>query len=194
MYWKKFVESFNKSCGALGKAKVSIERSGAGRSGLGGYSFGKSSSKKKVKKEGEEEYEDQISSSDSEGGPKIDVEYIQLISDSEEGEDNDKGEKKPRIHAGGFPVRIERREHVDRAKVASTTEGTKKKSDDHVSKDGVSKGKAKEKDVQFLQEERKWKGVYEDTDSDPPSIFTLHAHFDIVHKILTFPGSQIRAS
>ena len=119
--------------------------------------------------------EEDGSSSDSEGGPKVDVEYIHILSDSEEEEYNDgdaAGERKARVIGGGFPIRIERREHVERTGKANTggERSTKKGHDESGLKkgSGTTKGKAKEKDVQFLQEERKWKGVYDDEDSDKP--------------------------
>lgn len=104
-----------------GKHKATIERRGDGEAGSGRsrQSFGR-----RVKREGvdQDELEDVganggYSSEDSEG-PKIEVEFINLISDDEDEDTKD----------GQFPVRITRTEHVERQQVVNTepTAGRKK--------------------------------------------------------------------
>ncbi|KAF3932884.1 hypothetical protein ABW19_dt0204453 [Dactylella cylindrospora] len=125
-----------------GKQKVSIERlSRSFRTGAG------TSSKSRIKREGDDAgyIKEDYSSSDSEGGPKVDVEMIDLITDSE-GEDGEDGEKK-HTTKGFAPVRIERHEHVDRTAVVAAD--AKKKAE--VKKE---KGKGKEKEVEVVEERK----------------------------------------
>ncbi|KAJ6260486.1 DNA-directed RNA polymerase III subunit rpc4 [Drechslerella dactyloides] len=142
---------------AGGKQKVSIERMSrfnrtAGRSGSS-----------RVKREGDDgtlvkgEYS---SSDDSEGGPKVDVEMIDLISSSDSegagGADGDEADTKERKPSGrGFaPVRIERHEHIDRM---AQTGDAKKKGDAAAAAGKKDKGKGKEREVE-ITEERKVRG------------------------------------
>ncbi|KAK6359682.1 hypothetical protein TWF696_000825 [Orbilia brochopaga] len=136
-----------------GKQKVSIERMSrslrtSGRSGSS-----------RVKREGDDSglvKEEYSSSDDSEGGPKVDVEMIDLITSSEgEGGDDEEVDTKDRKPSGrGFaPVRIERHEHVDRTAQA----GDVKKKGDAAAAGKKDKGKGKEKEVE-ITEERKTRG------------------------------------
>ncbi|KAF3923249.1 hypothetical protein ABW21_db0200869 [Orbilia brochopaga] len=141
-----------------GKQKVSIERLSrslrtSGRSGSS-----------RVKREGDSSglVKDEYSSSeDSEGGPKVDVEMIDLISSSEAeagGDDEEEDTKDRKPSSRGFaPVRIERHEHVDRTAQAGDA---KKKGEAAAAAAAVGKkdkGKGKEKEVEII-EERKVRG------------------------------------
>ncbi|KAI9671486.1 MAG: hypothetical protein M1817_003537 [Caeruleum heppii] len=117
-------------------------------------------------------------------GPRVDIEHINLVSDDD---DQDEDEKKELGGSWGLrPIRLERREHVERG-VGVNTEASSKRPNElrrHGSggrrgEDGVdvisdpaterrtSKGKGKEKeiDVEFVRDERRWRGVYEDDDA-----------------------------
>lgn len=137
-----------------GKQKVSIERiSRSFRTNKAGGS--------KLKREvGEDgQIKDELySSSDSEGGPKVDVEMIELISsdDEEDGE----GERKYSSVRGFAPVRIERREHVDKLAQQGGGGGKEEKGKKDV------KGKGKEVDLEIL-EERKARSERRDSGTGP---------------------------
>ncbi|KAF3908620.1 hypothetical protein AA313_de0201659 [Arthrobotrys entomopaga] len=151
-----------------GRQKVSIERiSRSSRmSRIGGYSSSR------VKREGGDDsgnVKDELySSSDSEGGPKVDVEMIELISsDDGEDEDGEGGERK--YSARGFaPVRIERHEHVDKTAAQQqpqTGDGKKKGEGSGVSVK-KEKGKGREVDLEII-EERKSRGGRRDSGTGP---------------------------
>ncbi|KAK6345188.1 hypothetical protein TWF718_007114 [Orbilia javanica] len=126
-----------------GKQKVSIERiSRSFRTNRVGGS--------KIKREiGEDgQVKDELySSSDSEGGPKVDVEMIELISSDEE-DDGEGGEKKYSSVRGFAPVRIERREHVDKLAQQGGSGGKEEKGKKDV------KGKGKEVDLEIVEERK----------------------------------------
>ncbi|KAK6505154.1 hypothetical protein TWF481_007075 [Arthrobotrys musiformis] len=125
-----------------GKQKVSIER--ISRS-LRNHKVSGSRVKREIGEDGQVK-DELYSSSDSEGGPKVDVEMIELIS-SDEDEDED-GEKKYSSVRGFAPVRIERTEHVD--KLAQQGGGGAK---EEKGKKDV-KGKGKEVDLEILEERK----------------------------------------
>ncbi|TKA67093.1 hypothetical protein B0A49_08649 [Cryomyces minteri] len=133
----------------------------------------------------------------NEVGPRTNVDtIIDLISDAEDsGEDRDVAMRQKMIGTSGLgpglqPVRIKRVEHEDRkagAKKGTSASAPIKIEDEAAKKDGheshrnatahaideqVSpsksrRGKAKVKDVEFVRDERRWKGVYqEDSDRD----------------------------
>ncbi|KAF3164337.1 hypothetical protein TWF225_006768 [Orbilia oligospora] len=124
-----------------GKQKVSIER--LSRSFRTNRVSGLKT-KREIGEDGEVK-DEPYSSSDSEGGPKVDVEMIEMISSDEE-EDGEGGEKKYSSVRGFAPVRIERREHVD--KLAQQGGGKEEKGKKDV------KGKGKEVDLEILEERR----------------------------------------
>ncbi|EPS44727.1 hypothetical protein H072_1267 [Dactylellina haptotyla CBS 200.50] len=143
-----------------GKQKVSIER--MGRSFRTGRSSGSSSRIKREGEDGSGVKDELYSSSDSEGGPKVDVEMIELISTDEEDEDGEGGERKHSIK-GFAPVRIERHEHVDKTAAQPQTSDPKKKGDAAVKK---KKGKGNEVEIEIM-EERKSRGGRRDSGVGP---------------------------
>ncbi|KAK6527977.1 hypothetical protein TWF281_009236 [Arthrobotrys megalospora] len=137
-----------------GKQKVSIERTSRS---FRTNRTGGSRIKREVGEDGQ--IKDELySSSDSEGGPKVDVEMIELISSDDE-EDGEGGDKKYSSVKGFAPVRIERREHVDKL----AQQGEKRK-EERGKKD--TKGKGKEVDLEFL-EERKARAGRRDSGTGP---------------------------
>ncbi|KAI9816879.1 MAG: hypothetical protein M1827_001524 [Pycnora praestabilis] len=140
------------------------------------------------------EYEDPmyISSDEDEittEGPRMDIEQINLVSDEEDEEDPIMSKGKGRAKASGAlmgglkPIRIDRREHVERS-MGVNTEASSTVSSDLRSKGKLEnnvgglfipsdepeiprrKGKERRKDVEFVKNERKWQGVYQDEDED----------------------------
>lgn len=102
--------------------------------------------------------------SDGSGGPRVDVDFINLISD-EEGSDTS---QPPR--AKFVPVRVDRIAHRDRAPqinpdASSTT--IKKQEDDSTQISDIpmstnQRGKQRARDVEIIETARPWKGAYED--------------------------------
>lgn len=144
-------------------------------------------------------------SSDEDGedeeGPRVDIERINLISDDEGDEDAERGRGNgtARSNWGLKPVRLDRKEHRERGVGVSTdtsstgTAKSRRKSGVEASDDDSlfipleylpegSKGKGKERnrDVQFLRDERRWRGVYQDDDADTaaPSMSSLTFYRD----------------
>lgn len=133
---------------------------------------------------------------DSEGGKKVDIERINLVTSSEDSDDEStlqsevsKGKQRQRTpHVSNIslrPVRIQRQEHVERAvgvntdassltsaelrrraKERAEAGGTLFMSEDEVEIIATPKVKnrRKPKDVEFVRDERRWKGVYQDED------------------------------
>ncbi|KAK6543098.1 hypothetical protein TWF694_007021 [Orbilia ellipsospora] len=147
-----------------GRQKVSIERISRmpRMSRIGG-------STSRVKREGGDDAgnvkNELYSSSDSEGGPKVDVEMIELISsDDGEDEDGEGGERKHSVR-GFAPVRIERHEHIDKT-AAQQTGDMKKKGEGSGVSVKKEKGKGKEVDLEII-EERKSRGGRRDSGTGP---------------------------
>lgn len=124
-------------------------------------------------------------------GPRMNIEQINLVSDEESDEENsvtNKGKGRAKeSRSTGFvlkPIRLDRKEHVERAagvntEASSMTSAEMRKrakerggqgdslflpmDDENAAMETAKKkGKGKTKDVEFLRDERKWKGVYED--------------------------------
>lgn len=158
----------------------------------GNVVMGNTTSKRKVKKEPGVSYGIESSESETSGkrSRKINIEEIDLISSNEDADDeglDGKGKEraktpKPR---NPRPVRFQRDEHVERT-VGVNTEPTtltsaelrrraklKKDAQESMffdSKEGSlapspkPKSRGKTKDVEFIKNERKWQGVYQDDD------------------------------
>ena len=114
--------------------------------------------------------------------PRVDIEYINLISDDEESEEEEPGKprRRPshRASHGLRPIRLDAKDHVDRGAVVSVdaqwSTGSRAKSGagNAAQEDGVfapldakpekvrRRGKEKAGEVQFVRDARKWKGVY----------------------------------
>ncbi|KAL8783912.1 MAG: hypothetical protein Q9195_009243 [Heterodermia aff. obscurata] len=153
----------------------------------------KTTSKKKIKKEPGTTY-NSTSSSDSEydakKGRRINIEEIDLVSTDEDG--GDEGSDSKRKERANLikvwnpkPVRFHREEHVERT-VGVNTDPTsltsaelrrraKERQDAHGSMfigsgdeaivpTTKAKGRGKTKDVEFIENKRKWKGVYQEDD------------------------------
>ncbi|MCJ1411841.1 hypothetical protein MMC19_005933 [Ptychographa xylographoides] len=123
-------------------------------------------------------------------GPRINIEHINLISDDDSSDDPipSKGKERQRsLKQSGWslkPIRLDRHEHVERhvglttdassltstqlrhkAKERAHNEGAVLISDGEegeTTKAKPKKPKSKGKDVEFVRDERKWKGVYQD--------------------------------
>ncbi|MCJ1394850.1 hypothetical protein MMC18_008889 [Xylographa bjoerkii] len=123
-------------------------------------------------------------------GPRINIEHINLISDEDSEDDpvTSKGKERQRsIRPAGWnlkPIRLDRHEHVERhvgvntdvslmtsaqlrqkANERSEAEGALFLSQDEdveMVKTKPKKVKSKGKDVEFVRDERRWKGVYQD--------------------------------
>ncbi|KAI9840319.1 MAG: hypothetical protein M1837_001766 [Sclerophora amabilis] len=136
-----------------------------------------------VKVEGQEEHHLPSSDEDDGQGPRKDIESINLVSD----EDDDKmgvdgGPAFMKLKSGLKPVRLDRREHVERSVGVNTDATTstsanlrkraKEKGDSdslfipqEVDLEGLTRrGLHRSRDVEFLRKERRWKGVYENED------------------------------
>lgn len=151
--------------------------------------MGSTASKKKVKKEPGLSYG--ISSSESEGGgrrgKRINIEHINLISSDED--EGDEMERKGRERAktpklrNARPVRFHRDEHLERTVGVNTDPTTltsaelRRRAQEKRDAQGSMfldldegtlaptappKGRGKTKDVEFIKDERKWQGVYQD--------------------------------
>lgn len=123
-------------------------------------------------------------------GPRMNIEQINLISDEESDAEptTNKGKGRAMVaRSSGWilkPIRIDRKEHIERA-VGINTEATSLTSaelrkrtkargdkgeslflpmeeDEEVVEKLKKKGKERTRDVEFLRDERKWKGVYQD--------------------------------
>ncbi|KAI9718444.1 MAG: hypothetical protein M1812_004165 [Candelaria pacifica] len=121
-------------------------------------------------------------------GPRMDIEQINLVSD-DEGEENPDAMKNRRlaksvgVSAGGLkPIRIERKPHAERS-IAVNTEASSAASaklgqhgDIGAEHDNVSlssglrsqsvkrKNKVRGKDIEFIKDERRWRGVWQTND------------------------------
>ncbi|CAF9938319.1 MAG: hypothetical protein HETSPECPRED_001033 [Heterodermia speciosa] len=152
----------------------------------------KAKSKKKIKKE--PGLTDDTSSSESEydgeKGRRINIEEIDLVSTDEDGGDEDlDSNRKERATLlkvwNPKPVRFHREEHVERAVGVNTDPTTLTSAelrrrakerqnaqgsiflgsgDDAIVSTTKAKGRGKTKDVEFIENKRKWKGVYQDDD------------------------------
>lgn len=130
---------------------------------------------------------------EKEEGRRIDIEEINLISDQEadtEGFPNEdaKGKERrvtPRQHQMSFkPIRLDRKEHKERAVGVNTDASSltsaelRRRAQEGRAAQGSlflddeelvvsttkSKARGKARDVEFVRDERKWKGVYQDDD------------------------------
>lgn len=155
----------------------------------GNLIMGSTASKKKVKKEPGLSYG--IPSSESEDGgrrgKRINIEHINLISSDED--ENEEGEGKGKERAktpkprNPRPVRFHRDEHLERTVGVNTDPTTltsaelrrraQEKRDvqgsmfldldeGSLAPTAPAKGRGKTKDVEFIKDERKWKGVYQE--------------------------------
>ncbi|MCJ1431275.1 hypothetical protein MMC27_000626 [Xylographa pallens] len=123
-------------------------------------------------------------------GPRINIEHINLISDEDSEDDRDtrKGkERQKSVRPAGWnlkPIRLDRHEHVERhvgvntdaslltsaqlrqkANERSEAEGAlflSQDEDGDMVKSKPKKVKSKGRDVEFVRDERRWKGVYQD--------------------------------
>lgn len=136
-----------------------------------------------------------VSSSDDDGDEdkalRVDIEYINLISDEEEhpeaGGDVKGKEPSSRSYRGLRPMRLDAREHVERAvgvgaetqHISSSSAGQQQGANVCSGADGVSndlegpgttgrKAKERSKDVEFIRHNRKWRGVYQDEEEEAP--------------------------
>ena len=116
-------------------------------------------------------------------GPKVEIAKISLLSDEEDGSEEDAARKHYAATSYLRPVRLEREEHQEpdfgintEASSLAAAEIRRQKLDRSSSNtvdglapdqtariiDSVSKVKRKPRDVDFVRVERRWKGVYED--------------------------------
>ncbi len=133
-----------------------------------------------------------ISSDDEEEqmkeGPRMDIEQINLVSDDEgeETPNSDKGKGRAKsigVPAGGLkPIRIERKPHAERSVAvnteASSAASAKLRQQDYggaengelslsagLQQENVKrKGKVRSKDLEFIKDERRWRGVWQTND------------------------------
>ena len=131
-------------------------------------------------------------------GPRINIEYINLVSDESSeaepsttnGKERQRSLRPPRWNLK--PIRLDRHEHIERhvgvnmdasfmtsaqlrqrAKERADAEGNLFLSDeeeDEVAETKSKKPKSKGKDVEFLRDERRWRGVYQDEDDTGKNI------------------------
>ena len=155
-------------------------------------------SKKKIKKEPGITYGTSSSDSEYDGnkGRRINIEEIDLVSsDEDEGDENADSKRKERANLlkvwNPKPVRFHREEHVERAVGVNTDPTTltsaelrrraKEKQDaqgsmflgsgdEAIVPTTKAKGRGKTKDVEFIENKRKWKGVYQDDDDTEDSL------------------------
>ncbi|KAL8778364.1 MAG: hypothetical protein Q9213_007452 [Squamulea squamosa] len=182
-----------------GKAKdhdadIVMSEDGSGRI----RSTGSTKVKKEQEENMHESSEDDLFEVEDEG-KKIDIEKINLISDDDVSDGLEKGNGKerkrtPRPPGSSFmrPIRIDRHEHEERT-VNVNTEASSLTSaelrrrakargqaqgslflpgslDPLADKTTRGMGKAKGRDVEFVKNERKWQGVYQDEDDNNDSI------------------------
>ena len=119
---------------------------------------------------------------DDQEGPRVDIERINLVSSDEEEEGED-GKTRDGTKWGLKPVRLDRREHRERGVGVSTeatdtgiAKGRRRSSatkddglsvaSEHVKAERGGKGRERAKDVQFLRDERRWRGVYQDDEEE----------------------------
>ena len=123
-------------------------------------------------------------------GPRMNIEQINLVSDEDPDEEMTSNKGKGRARESKIPgwvlkpIRIDRKEHIERAvgvniEASSQTSAELRKRAKERGDNGDSlfvpmdeegpradktkkKGKQKMNDVEFLRDERKWKGVYQD--------------------------------
>ena len=173
---------------------VKSERDRDGDVSMGGFGG------KRIKTEGG--YVSSDEEPDAAAGPRVNIEHINLVSDEDsDGEvKSNKGKERAKsVKAPGWalkPVRLDRHEHLERV-VGVSTEASpltsaelRKKAQEKDEAEGSlfipqeegesatiktekKKPTAKRKDVEFVRNERKWKGVYQDSDvsdNDTPKI------------------------
>ena len=140
-------------------------------------------------------------------GPRVDIEQINLVNSDEEEEGED-GKTRDGTKWGLKPVRLDRREHRERGVGVSTeatdtgaVKGRRRSSatkDDGlpVSSEPVKaerggKGRERPKDVQFLRDERRWRGVYQDDEEEGEVSSMSRASY---HYLCKFPSHTDRRS
>ncbi|KAI9790343.1 MAG: hypothetical protein M1833_001944 [Piccolia ochrophora] len=136
----------------------------------------------------DEAFSSSTDNEDSAEGPRVDIERINLISDEEdEADESGKGKHKwgEKPAWSLRPIRLDRMEHVDRPIGVSTDANLMASADlRRRAKDAQSQGdtlfvpqdsehvttrrqgRGKEKDVEFLRNERRWRGVYQDDEDN----------------------------
>lgn len=141
-------------------------RTGAAKQFSGPSGSGSSSGiKREIREDGTAitaNHDDTGSDSESEDdgrGPRVDVDFISLLSDDEE------GEATPRANRI-VPVRVNRVEHKDREPQVNP-DNTKKQEEEVVELSDIphvkkGKGKQRPKDVEVVLSKRSWRGVYQD--------------------------------
>ena len=128
--------------------------------------------------------------SDNEKGPRINIEHINLVSEEETDDDTITTKAKGRLKTlkppgwATRPIRLDRHEHMERTIGVNTNassltsaelrrraiergeaEGSlflPEEFEEEATKKSQRKTKTKSKDVEFVRDERKWKGVYQD--------------------------------
>ncbi len=134
----------------------------------------------------ETERADYSSTDDGDEAPRVDIEFINLVSDDDEG-DGEAGTTPRtwgRSHRGLRPIRLDAREHVDRGAAVTVdaqwggTGKTKSKTGDGDDDGGLfvpldydpektgRRSKEKKGDVEFVRDARKWKGVYPEDEGE----------------------------
>ena len=173
---------------------VKSERDRDGDVSMGGFGG------RRIKTEGG--YVSSDSEPDAAAGPRVNIEHISLVSDEDsDGElETNKGKERAKsVSSPGWamkPVRLDRHEHHERSVGVSTEASSKtsaelrKKAREKDEAEGSlfmdaeeeepvtvkkekNKGSTKSKDVEFVRNERKWKGVYQDSDGsddDTPKV------------------------
>lgn len=130
---------------------------------------------------------------DAAAGPRVNIEHINLVSDEDSDEElkSNKGKERAKsVRAPGWnlkPVRLDRHEHLERSVGVSTEASSltsaelRRKAQEKDEAEGSlfispeegetptvktekKTSSVKSKDVEFVRNERKWKGVYQDSD------------------------------
>ena len=130
----------------------------------------------KVKKEQFESGDMSSDQDDEEEGPKQDIDYINLVSSSDEEQPaaNDRpSAPRSRMKSPTLaPIRIQRREHVSQEATVKLESGERSRPGQDTSRKNKSqvstgrKGKTRAKDVEVVKSESTWKGVYVDDGDD----------------------------
>ncbi|KAJ9637815.1 hypothetical protein H2199_007309 [Coniosporium tulheliwenetii] len=115
------------------------------------------------------EYEDggYISSDPEEAieGPRMDVDYINLVSSDEDEEDEEEAHLLEKPGSRRVGINTDATTATSGEINARTTEGAPDTSVEAAARSAVRKGKARAKDVEIVSETRTWKGVYQDEDA-----------------------------
>ena len=113
---------------------------------------------------------------DEEEGPKQDIDYINLVSSSDDDQsaanDTHSAPRSRKKSPALAPVRIQRREHVPQEATIKEEGGERPRLSQDASRKNKSqgsagrKGKTRAKDVEVVKSESTWKGVYVDDGDD----------------------------